>query len=76
MFKQDTVEAEETIIRAGKVAKYEKKVLDTMKLSKNQEEVYRVRKIIENLRRIAEYGSDIGEIVLNTNIEKMIKRSK
>ena len=76
MFKQDTIEAEETIIRAGKVAKYEKKVLDTMKLSKNQEEVYRVRKIIENLRRIAEYGSDIGEIVLNTNIEKMIKRSK
>ena len=74
MFKQDTVEAEETIIRAGKVAKYEKKVLDTMKLSKNQEEVYRVRKIIENLRRIAEYGSDIGEIVLNTNIEKMIKK--
>ena len=74
MFKQDTVEAEETIIRAGKVAKYEKKVLDTMKLSKNQQEVYRVRKIIENLRRIAEYGSDIGEIVLNTNIEKMIKK--
>ena len=74
MFKQDTIEAEETIIRAGKVAKYEKKVLDTMKLSKNQEEVYRVRKIIENLRRIAEYGSDIGEIVLNTNIEKMIKK--
>jgi len=74
MFKQDTVEAEETIIRAGKVVNYEKKVLDTMKLSKNQEEVYRVRKIIENLRRIAEYGSDIGEIVLNTNIEKMIKK--
>ena len=45
-----------------------------MKLSKNQQEVYRVRKIIENLRRIAEYGSDIGEIVLNTNIEKMIKK--
>jgi phosphate uptake regulator len=74
MFKKDTAEAEETIIRAGKVAKYEKKVLDTMKLSKNQQEVYRVRKIIENLRRIAEYGSDIGEIVLNTNIEKMIKK--
>ena len=74
MFKKDTAEAEETIIRAGKVTKYEKKVLDTMKLSKNQQEVYRVRKIIENLRRIAEYASDIGEIVLNTNIEKMIKK--
>ena len=74
MFKQDTVEAEAVITDAGKVHKYEKKILDTIKSSKNPEESYRIRKIIENLRRISEYGSDIGEIVLNTNIEKMIKK--
>jgi phosphate uptake regulator len=74
MFKQDTTEAEQSIIDAGKIGIHEKKILDTMKTSKNQEEIYRVRKIIENLRRIAEYASDIGEIVLNTNIEKMIKK--
>jgi hypothetical protein len=30
----------------------------------------------ENIVRIAEYASDIAEIVLNVNIEKMLKRSK
>tara|TARA_B100000029_G_scaffold330034_1_gene322306 strand:- start:7367 stop:8410 length:1044 start_codon:yes stop_codon:yes gene_type:complete len=76
MFKQDNSEAEASIVEAGKVIKYEKKVLDTIKSSKNQEEIYRIRKVVENLRRISEYGSDIGEIVLNINIKKMIKKSK
>ena len=74
MFKQDTGEAELTITNTGKITKLEKKVFDTMKSVKNEEEIYRIRKIIENLRRISEYASDIGEIVLNTNIEKMIKK--
>jgi len=74
MFKQDTTEAEATISNVTKIAKLEKKVLDTIKSVKNEEEIYRIRKIIENLRRISEYASDIGEIVLNTNIEKMIKK--
>ena len=43
--------------------------------SKNSEEVFRVRRIAENIRRIAEYASDIGEIVLNMNIEKVTKKN-
>ncbi len=74
MFKQDTIGAEITISNISKIAKLEKKVLVTIKSVKNEEEIYRIRKIIENLRRISEYASDIGEIVLNTNIEKMIKK--
>ena len=62
------------LILTIKITKLEKKVFDTMKSVKNEEEIYRIRKIIENLRRISEYASDIGEIVLNTNIEKMIKK--
>jgi hypothetical protein len=30
----------------------------------------------ENIIRIAEYASDIAEIVLNMNIEKMLRRPK
>ena len=74
MFKQDTAGAEITISNISKIAKLEKKVFDTIKSVKNVEEIYRIRKIIENLRRISEYASDIAEIVLNTNIEKMIKK--
>jgi hypothetical protein len=30
----------------------------------------------ENITRIAEYASDIAEIVLNMNIEKMLKKPR
>jgi hypothetical protein len=29
--------------------------------------------MIENIRRVSEYASDIGEVVLNMNVEKLIK---
>ena len=74
MFKQDTEEAERTISNVSKITRLEKKVFDTIKPSQKEEEIYSIRKIVENLRRISEYASDIGEIVLNTNIEKMIKK--
>jgi hypothetical protein len=51
-------------------------VSDNLKTNKNELENYRIRRIIENVRRIAEYASDIGEIVLNMNIEKAIKKPK
>ena len=36
-------------------------------------EIYRVRRLTENIKRISEYASDIAEIVLNMNIEKRRK---
>jgi len=47
-----------------------------LKTSKNEEEIFRIRKIVENVKRVAEYASDIGEIVLNMNIEKINKKPK
>ena len=40
---------------------------------KDDEEVFRIRRMVENVRRISEYASDIAEIVLNMNIEKTLK---
>jgi len=51
-------------------------VSDNLKTNKNELEKYRSRRIIEKVRRIAEYASDIGEIVLNMNNEKIIKEPK
>ena len=46
----------------------------TAKSLKEDEEIYRVRRLAENIRRISEYASDIAEIVLNMNIEKTLKK--
>ena len=43
---------------------------------KDDEEIYRVRRLAENIRRISEYASDIAEIVLNMNIEKTLKKTE
>jgi hypothetical protein len=43
---------------------------------KEDEEIYRVRRLAENIRRISEYASDIAEIVLNMNIEKTLKKTE
>ena len=58
------------------IQKYEKRILDNLKTSKDEEEIFRIRKIVENVKRVAEYASDIGEIVLNMNIEKILKKPK
>jgi len=75
LFKEDYAQAEKTIEKTDLISKYEKKVRDASKLLKDDEEIYRVRRITENIRRIAEYASDIAEIVLNMNIEKTLKKS-
>ena len=75
LFKEDYIQAEKTIKRTSMISKYEKKVRDASKLLNDDEEIYRVRRITENIRRISEYASDIAEIVLNMNIEKTLKKS-
>lgn len=75
LFKEDYVQAEKTIEKSEEISKYEKKVRDASKSLKDDEEIYRIRRMTENIRRISEYASDIGEIVLNMNIEKALKKS-
>ena len=75
LFKEDYFQAEKTIEKIDEISKYEKKVRDASKSLKDDEEIYRVRRMTENIRRVAEYASDIAEIVLNMNIEKALKKS-
>ena len=74
LFKEDYLQAEKTIKKTDEIAKFEKKVRDASKSLKDDEEIYRVRRMTENIRRISEYASDIAEIVLNMNIEKALKK--
>lgn len=74
LFKEDYNQAEETIEKTTEIIKFEAKVRDAAKDLKDDEEIYRIRRIIENIRRISEYASDIAEIVLNMNVEKTLKK--
>src|SRR3972149_7055730 len=76
LFKEDFVQAEKIIQKSTEITKYEKKVLDATKSLKDDEEIFIVRRMIENIRRIAEYASDITEIVLNMNVEKILQKPK
>jgi phosphate uptake regulator len=74
LFKNDYAGAEKAITESYNVLKYEKKVLDLLKSIKDEETSFRVRRIVENIRRISEYASDVGEVVLNMNVEKLIQK--
>ena len=74
LFKEDYVHAEQIIEKTFEISKYEKKIRDASKSLKDDEEIYRIRRITESIRRISEYASDIAEIVLNMNIEKALKK--
>lgn len=75
LFKEDYIEAENIIEKANGIVKYERKIRDASKSLKNEEEVYRIRRMTENIRRVSEYATDIAEIVLNMNIEKTLKKT-
>jgi len=76
LFKEDFMQAEKIIKKSSEITKFEKKVLDSTKSIKDDEEIFRIRRMVENIRRIAEYASDITEIVLNMNVEKILKKPK
>lgn len=75
LFKGDYIQSENTIKSTSEIAKYEKKILESTKDLRDHQEVYRIRRTTENIRRIAEYASDIAEIVLNMTIEKTLKKN-
>ncbi len=74
LFKEDYTQAELIIEKTFDITKYERKIRDVSKSLKDDEEIYRIRRITESIRRISEYASDIAEIVLNMNIEKALKK--
>ena len=75
LFKEDYIQAEKIIEKANNITKYEKKIREASKSLNNEEGMYRIRRMTENIRRVSEYASDIAEIVLNMNIEKTLKKT-
>ncbi|MGI0088735.1 MAG: PhoU domain-containing protein [Nitrosopumilaceae archaeon] len=74
LFKKDFAQAELAIQRTTEITKYEKKVFESIKSLRDDEEIYRIRRMTENIRRISEYASDIAEIVMNMTIEKTLRK--
>lgn len=74
LFKKDFTQAEIAIQKTAEITKHEKKVFESIKSLRDDEEVYRVRRMVENIRRISEYASDIAEIVMNMTIEKTLRK--
>ncbi|MEM3421452.1 MAG: PhoU domain-containing protein [Candidatus Hadarchaeum sp.] len=72
LFKEDYDLAEEIIVEKEKAKVLEEKVAK-LTLEIPHEDSINVRLISESLRRIAEYSSDIAEIVLNLTIAEILK---
>jgi len=72
LFKQDFRLADNVVERAKKITSLERRAIAAIPKETQAEEASSLRLIIESIRRIAEYTSDIAEIVLNLTIEDAI----
>ncbi len=72
LFKHDFNLAESVIERLGQTHRLEKEAVMSSHAAK-VEDVANLRLIIESIRRTAEYASDISEVVLNLNVESVLK---
>jgi phosphate uptake regulator len=71
LFRQDYALAESIIEKTRDVVSLEKEAVNTSQ-KMDVEDAPHLRLIIENIRRTAEYASDIAEIVLNLTIESVL----
>ena len=71
LFKQDFNLAENVIEKIEQTHKLEKEAI-ILAHSVKLEEIVNLRLLIESVRRIAEYASDISEVVLNMTVESML----
>ncbi len=72
LFKGDYELAEETVKEAKDITSFEHKVMAFVSERVDPKEASNVKLILESIRRTAEYASDIAEIVLNLNIDRML----
>jgi len=68
LFKEDYQAAEEVVQATERVYDLEEEVNDYLSGESPDEDI-KIRLILESIRRIAEYGRDIAEIVLNLTID-------
>ena len=74
MFKRDYEAADRAIEKARKIDEMEKAILRTVSKPRDVNELYRIKLITENIRRVAEYASDIAEIVINMTVQKTLRK--
>lgn len=76
MFKRDYEAADKAIEKARKIEEMERAILRSVsKPLKDINESYRIKLITENVRRVAEYASDIAEIALNMTVQQTLRKS-
>lgn len=69
LYKYDTRIVHETIEKASQVAKLEEKIIEhLLELEIEARTIVGMRMILESIRRIAEYGTDIAEIDINLHV--------
>jgi phosphate uptake regulator len=71
LFKHDFNLSESVIEKLHQAHKFEKEAI-LLTQGVNLEEVVNIRLLIESVRRIAEYASDISEVVLNMTVESVL----
>lgn len=74
MFKRDYEAADRAIEKARKIDEMEKAILRIVSKPRDANELYRIKLITENIRRVAEYASDIAEIVLNMTVQQTLRK--
>jgi phosphate uptake regulator len=74
MFKRDYEAADKAIEKARKIDEMEKAILRAVSKPRDVNELYRIKLITENIRRVAEYASDIAEIVLNMTVQQTLRK--
>jgi phosphate uptake regulator len=74
MFKRDYEEADRAIEKAHRIDEMEKGILRAVSKPRDVNELYRIKLITENIRRVAEYASDIAEIVLNMTVQQTLRK--
>jgi phosphate uptake regulator len=70
LYKYDAEQIHETIAKIRNVAEFEEAIIENLlKLQINARTVVGIRLILESIRRIAEYGTDIAEIAINLHVK-------
>jgi len=73
LFKRDHSAADQVIEKARQFADIERMVVNSVD-QKDLESYYAIHVIVDSLRRIVEYSTDIAEVVLNLTIERIVVR--
>jgi len=72
LYKKDYLLADNVVARAKTIAHMEDEAVKSIAKKIEAKQLSNVRMIMESIRRTAEYASDIAEIVLNLNIDRIV----